>query len=701
MKTSQKINGQSKPRTAEAAYVAEARIVPYTSWFGAIPATVEPSRPIVYAGTALVVAIAASLGIDAGIIAAAHAAAGWTNIFLDVNGGLGWLVGHLSLGRIDADAGEVYSYTVATQGGALRVAVSVLSTLAGITAGVIAWRWAARPQVAGVKHLRGPLLLEGKEALAEARRHAIQRKKGDKSSWPLFALPLIEQERVWLPKNVFSRSVLIYGSPGAGKTIVINGIVRALVSWKKAKALVWDAKSDYTSAYYGLPGVAILSPYDERSVHWCVGLDAVGSTGAQVLASVLASGGGSSASGAQSDFFQQAATTVLIAALETVQAKHGTAWGWDTFSEMFSVDRATLLKTLLDAGHKEVDELIGTADAKSSSVMATVGNAIAMTRTLGRAWPYQADRPKSECFSVREWMSDDYDTKRQPRILLVKGDDFPELIGRCLVAMTNILAIGINGLGDNERGRCLAVVCDEIAALKSRISIAEYISTGRSAGALAVLGLQDLHQLVPIYGPDTTKALASMAGLHIVGRTNMGATRDEIAEHLGRRVVAVRAHGTENGTVTEQEQPVVLGSYLSHDLGPFGRVVTKDENGKTSTRAQGVRLLVHGLGPNVLRLEWPIVPLPKRAPGKVPAKWTLMPETKIEPVGAVEVVVEQASAETIADPTAETGSDEITAPGNVKDLEKDTGPILAPAEEVTAITTETPSIAGDDMSWAG
>jgi hypothetical protein len=701
MNSTKKTNSGT-PKVAEAAYVAEARVIPYTSWFGAIPATIEPSRPIVYAGTALVVAIAAAVGTDAGIVATAHAAAGWTNIFMDLNGGLGWLVGHLSLGRVDADAGEVYSYTVATQGGALRVAVSVLSTLAGITAGVFAWRWAARPQVAGVKHLRGPLLLEGKEALAEARRHAIQRKKGDKSSWPLFALPLIEQERVFLPKDVWSRSALVYGSPGAGKTVAITPIVRALITWPKAKALVWDPKSDYTSAFYGRRGVAILSPYDDRSVVWDVGMDCRTPTDAQVLASVLASGGGTSGStGAQSDFFQQAATTVLIAALETIQAQHGTEWGWDTFAKMFSTDRATILKTLLDAGHSEVDELIGSQDSKSSSVMATVGNAISMTRTLGRAWPYRSDRPTSERFSIKEWMRDDYDARHRPRIVLVKGDDFPELIGRVLVAMTNILAIGVNGLEDNERGRCLAVVCDEIAALKSRISISELIGTGRSKGVVAVLGLQDLHQLVPIYGPDTTKALASMAGLHIVGRTNIGATRDEIAEHLGRRVVAVRANGTENGTVTEQEQPVVLGSYLSHDLGPFGRVVTKDKSGKTSTRAQGVRLLVHGLGPNVLRLEWPIVPLPKRAPGKVPAKWTLMPEPEAEPVKAVEVVVEQASAETIADPTAETGSDEITAPETTKEIEKATGPILAPADTVSEITTKTPALAGDDMSWAG
>lgn len=682
---------------AEAAHVPEARVIPYTHWFGAVPASVEPSRPIRYAGTALVVAIAAALGVDAGLIAGAHAAAGWTQggILADMNGGLAWLIAHLSLGRIDGDAAETYSYICAAQGGAWRVASSVAATLAGLAAGIVAGRWAARPQVVGVKHLRGPRLLEGAEALAEARRHAIQRKAGDKTNWPAFALPLIEQERVWLPKDVWSRSVLIYGSPGAGKTVVITPIVRALIAWPKAKALVWDPKTDYTAAFYGRRGVAILSPYDERSVVWDIGQDCRTQADALVLASVLASAGGTSGSaGAQADFFQQAATTVLAAALETIQAQHGTAWGWDTCAAMFSVDRATLLQTLLNAGHGEVDELIGTADAKSSSVMAVVGNALTMARALGQAWPYRADRPAAQRLSIKEWMRDDYDVRHRPRIVLVKPDKVPDTIGRCLVAMTNLLAIGVNGLRDDERGRCLAIICDEIAALKSRISIAELIGTGRSKGVVAVLGLQDLHQLVPIYGPDTTKALASMAGLHIVGRTNMGATRDEITEHLGRRVVAVRPHGTQNATAQEQEQPVVLGSYLSHDLGPFGRVVEHNPDGTKRTRSEGVRLLVHGLGPNVLRLEWPIAPLPHRVPGLVEAAWDRIQEpTEPTPTPAIEL-----PASTTADEPAAT--DAITVPSTEQDIVPDAGAILAPGEALPVGATETPAVsAGVSFDW--
>jgi len=605
------------------------RPLPLWHWFGDVPASVEPSRPIHYAGSALMLGIIAAIAADGGASLATHAAAGWPHnigaLWSDTIGSIAWGLSKISGGRMAAQGGADYADAIAYNGGVIRCITGATTAALGAAVGVIAFRWGARPQVPGLRHVRGPRLLEGREALDDARRYCIQRKQGDKAAWPLFALPLCAAERLWLPKDVWSKSALVYGSPGAGKTVVITPIVSTLIRWPKAKALIWDAKQDYSAAFLGRPGVAILSPCDARSVVWDLARDCETATDRAALAQVLASGGGSTGKEAQGDFFAQAATTVIDACLDVMHKKHGIAWGGDTFTELFSVDRATLLQTLLAAGHVEVDELIGTPDPKSSSIMATVGNAVGVVRALGRAWKFDASRPASQRFSVREWMRDDYDLKNRPRIIMVKPDETPDVVGRMLVAMTNILATGALQLPDNERGRCIAVVCDEIAALKSRIDIAALVATGRSKGIVAVLGLQDLHQLVPIYGPDTTKALASMVGLHIVGRTNMGETRQDISDYLGTRIVSVRKHGPDAGAATEDEQAVVMAPYLSHDLGPFGRVVEKDARGRKSTRAKGVRLLVHGVGPNVLRLEWPIEPLRKRAAGYVPAAWTTEP----------------------------------------------------------------------------
>lgn len=617
-------------RVAEAAHhdADTLRPAPMWHWYGPVSATVEPSRPIRYAGTALVLGIMAAVGGGMALTAGAHAVAGWPTdirtMWGDVLGSGAWLLDHLTLGRIGGEDGPDYAEQMFGQGGAWRCFAGAVCNTVAVAFGVAAFRWAARPQVLNVRHVRGPMLLEGRPAVDDARRYCIQRRKGDKSAWSLFALPLCltPTERLVLPKDVWSRSALVYGSPGAGKTVVIAPVVEWLVKWRGAKALIWDAKSDYAAAFFGRRGVAVLSPCDARSVVWDIARDCATPTDRAALAQVLASGGGTNGKEAQGDFFQQAATTVIAACLDVMHARHGIAWGADTFTDLFSVDRAVLLKTLLDAGHAEVDELIGTPDPKSSSIMATVGNAVGVIRTLGKAWPFDPNRPASQRFSIREWMRDDYDLRTRPRIIMVKPDETPDAVGRMLVAMSNILAGGVLQLPDNERGRMLAIVCDELAALKSKIDIAQLVATGRSKGVVAVLGLQDLHQLVPIYGPDTTKAMASMVGLHLIGRTNLGATRQEIADFIGTRIVGVRKHGLDAGPATEEEHDVVMAPYITHELGPFGRVVVRDKDGKKHTRAQGVRLLVHGVGPNVLRLEWPIVPLHQRAPGYVPAKWT-------------------------------------------------------------------------------
>jgi hypothetical protein len=229
-------------------------------------------------------------------------------------------------------------------------------------------------------------------------------------------------------------------------------------------------------------------------------------------------------------------------------------------------------------------------------------------------------------------------------------------------------------------------VADELAALRARLDIASLVAVGRSKGVVCVLGLQDLHQLVPIYGPEVVKALASMVGLHIVGRTNMGATRDEIAQHIGERVVSVRAHGPNAGPAQETAVPVVRGAYISHDLGPFGRIVIRRKGKTTIKRAKGVRLLVHGLGPNVLRLEWPIEDLPRRAAPLVRAAWTQ------RPVGAPPAPEPAPVPVAPVDPVADL---EALAQPDAAAVEHDAGPILPPA----APEQQSEQAAGGGWEW--
>jgi hypothetical protein len=648
-------------RTAEVAHndTDTLRVPPLWHWFNVVPASVEPSRPIRHAGTALVFALAVAFGTDAAVSAASHTAAGWPTdwrtLFGDVYGSGAWMFDHLTAGRVGGIDGPEYAEQMLGQGGAWRCLAGAAASAVGAALGALAFRWAARPQVLNIRHVRGPRLLEGAEAVAEARRWTILKRTGDGQGWPLFSLPLNRSGDLWLPIRVWSKSLLIYGSSGAGKSVVLNDIVRALVDWARpskrrpsAKALAWDAKGALTAKFYGLPGVAILSPFDARSADagglvWDVALDCRGRVEAEALAKVLAHGAGTNGkAGAEADFFEQAAQTVLAAALMTMQAEHGTAWGWDTFAAMFSVARADLLNTLLAAGHAEVDELIGSADAKSASIMAAVANSLAVTRLLAQAWPYDQNRPQAERFSVRAWCADNYNREgggRGPNVVLCKGDNLPDVMGRIMVAMVNTLALAALMLPKDTQ-RCIAVIADEIAQLPGRINLPAIIETGREACVWCAVGVQDQAQLVDMYGDQKEKVIASSTAMHLVGRTNMGETRDRISAHIGKRVVAVQPHGLDAGAAMEQSVPVVDPTYLTHGLGEYGAV---RENG--TVRPKGVRLLVHGLGRDVLRLEWPILPVPQRAPNLVPAAWVLR---QTEPPRLDIVPVDTAQAEPAA-----------------------------------------------------
>ncbi|HFK2883154.1 TPA: hypothetical protein ACGY73_001275 [Stenotrophomonas maltophilia] len=103
------------------------------------------------------------------------------------------------------------------------------SLLLAVGLGLRTFLKAAEP-VSNTWHLSGPRLLEGKEAVDEARHRSITPK--DAKADP-FALSLHPDLR--LPKQHWARHVLITGSVGSGKSVILKHILEQLTRLKGAK----------------------------------------------------------------------------------------------------------------------------------------------------------------------------------------------------------------------------------------------------------------------------------------------------------------------------------------------------------------------------------------------------------------------------------------------------------------------------------
>lgn len=481
----------------------------------------------------------------------------------------------------------------------LRVGVCV--GLAVLAAGWVFAR-AARP-VSNMRHLSGPRLLEGKEALQECQRRTMTKKEREGDPWHLAIHPALV-----LPKKHWSRHTLVYGSVGAGKTQFLMPIVEQLVA-KRAKAFIYDVKGDFTQrGDFGtghLPPI-IVSPFDRRSYVWDVGRDVRTPTQAAAFAASLvpeAEGSGK--------FWSLAAQQVLTGLLRSLQNTCGTGWGWKELADITSQPAEAMLPILQEHYPKAAALIANTEGQSTASVLASLAGYTRIIDDLATAWPER----KKRSFSITDWVRDDYTGR--PQVIVQSGTD-SQLTRAYIAAMINVAVPTIvsPALEDNEGGRCLAFVLDELSSI-GRIALPPLIDKGRSKGVVVIAGFQDLAQLREVYGPDQAQAMASMVGTHVICKVQAGETREAVARLLGKQKVAWHNHGA-SAVVHEEARSVVSPAELTSNLG--------SRTGKHMGPAKwGVRAIVNTGEGDLLLLNFPGKSPPAVRKAQEPAKWTTRP----------------------------------------------------------------------------
>jgi hypothetical protein len=131
-----------------------------------------------------------------------------------------------------------------------------------------------------------------------------------------------------------------------------------------------------------------------------------------------------------------------------------------------------------------------------------------------------------------------------------------------------------------------------------------------------LIGVQDLAQLAAIYGEHFATALPGMLGTHLICQTQLGPTRDRLAKMLGERRVALSSiqPGQPGVIVREEMQPLVQATELTSLLGHHAT--------PRHPHGFGIRALAV-MGQDLLLLDWPGRPMPRRRRPFVPAAWTL------------------------------------------------------------------------------
>ena len=494
------------------------------------------------------------------------------------------------------------------QGRALLDAPVPLSARVGVMLGCAAllggWGFVAalKPQVR-LKHLSGPRLLEGKEAEEEARYQA-KKERGVERNGFLKLHPALD-----LPKSRWTRHLLVYGSVGSGKTVILTSVLQQAIS-KNLKAFVYDVKGDFTARF---PRAALVSPWHADSRVWDIAADVrTPSQAATFAQAFIPEGEGSNR------YFSLAAQQLLVGALRALQKERGRSWGWRDLASRLAADRAAFAELLAEHYPKAAPLLGGEDSNATASVLATLAAHTKAIDDLAAAWCNNDEKRKS--VSLRRWARDDFKGRHQ--IIVQAGPD-AALTSAYIGAMIRLLESYIISptLPDDEQDRTLLFLLDELPSL--RVDVSALVDKGRSKGVVMVLGLQSLLQLRDAIGSNRAQALSSMVGTHVVCRMQMGEDRDQVAGLFGRERLALTAVSQGTGgsgpsgsvAVHEETRAVVDPAILSSELG----VVKKE--GKAWPHGKAVRALV-SLGGDALMLDFPLTDRAPVVPFK-PAAWTL------------------------------------------------------------------------------
>ncbi|MDA8258089.1 MAG: type IV secretion system DNA-binding domain-containing protein [Betaproteobacteria bacterium] len=383
-----------------------------------------------------------------------------------------------------------------------------LISLIAVAIMILVAYFSARPNdPTGVRHLRGPRLIEGAPKI-----------KGDG----------IEFLPGWRYTMRDERAHGIFlGSSGSGKTTLLRKIIRAALA-RGDKILISDSKGDFVSE---LEKVIIFAPWDKRSHRWAIGKDLDDELllveWATNTIPVPKSG---------DPVWAQAAQSILIAALSQIRAERGSDW--------FLSDLRQMLLQLLRDGQrvqKSVREYLPEAagivqDTRGKTFASIMMNLSAAMRALLLLCKLDARlaAARAPALSLRAWAH----AKSAAPLVLLHHQQAAAMTKSWCSGTLDYLVSHFAGQPDcpPERNRTWFIL-DEAPQLGRVDSLIRGLEILRSKGVRIWLGVQSPAQFVHIYSDDLWRIVADNTSWKFVTRIQGDESANWAERMAGQRIV--------------------------------------------------------------------------------------------------------------------------------------------------------------------
>ncbi len=311
---------------------------------------------------------------------------------------------------------------------------------------------------------------------------------------------------------------LMHGTIGVGKSTLIRWLLD-YIRKRGDRAIIYDSGCTFTATHYNPSTDFILNAHDERCANWQMWGECVDAVDYDNLAASLIPVEG------ESDPFWVSSSRTIFADLAIRMS----------VDPEKSIEK--FLKTLLSLSMKSLrDYLANTPSANlvEEKIEKTAISIRSVVTNYAKALRYLQglDDGTKPPFTIREWMTQErYDNSW----LFISTQARHRKSVRPLISLwVSLATLMLQSMGENSDRRVWFII-DEAPSLQRIPELAETLAEARKFGGCFVLGMQNMAQLVHVYGRELAKSIFDLMNTRMYGRSPSAEMAKVVEEELGNQ----------------------------------------------------------------------------------------------------------------------------------------------------------------------
>lgn len=411
-----------------------------------------------------------------------------------------------------------------------------------------------------IKAVRGAQITSTKQLVRQLRKAQGESQSG------LFAEPIL------IPHEYETRHILIAGSTGTGKSVILCQFIKSVY---QQKMLIYDRKGELY-AKFGNKKDILWNPYDSRFCGWSIfnefelyqGLTQI----PEELVNLANSLFSTSASNKNKTFYDGAASIF----------KSGCC-----YLKINNMTTNQELSDFFNSGASYIKSAIGTLPKGLQEGMAFLigeGDVVAsfMSCLVERTKSFQSLVGQDGDLSIREWIKN----PQKGRLFLSTAGENDTIYQPILTMLIDIIGGEIRAMSEKPQRR-IYLFLDELSSLPPLKTLKMLLREGRSKGACCILGTQTMAAIEGKYGKADSADIFGLCNSLFIFRTNEPGQAEYFAKALGNveriklRQSSGKTHkgllGESTSSDNEAEQNITENLFLAGELQslPVGQAVVK------------------------------------------------------------------------------------------------------------------------------